>query len=518
MRLRTRLLVAACGTALACGGFGSWLLGLRSSQRGAELLDHDLRIGATAVERQLELYRAQRTSVYQAIARQPYLRAYLLAGDKAQMCYYAEAARKDEATAAAIVDGNNVLCARGAGAAALTAHASEAAPPKLATLDGKLLELYRLPIDGTPGALLVAEAIDTRLLRADGEPFDVEVALQLGKTTASTLAGLSDVGAGDRERLFGKTRFRVAGRDFGGGRLIVAVPTERVGALTTEAARLNVALLIAILAFVGVGTVMVMRGLTEPIQTLEQAAAQLAHGHLDGSAATLRRLAARGDEIGDIASCYASASERLAALIAASVELSDNLAPMMMDIEKLSGALSDGAGRQNDRSQDLSNTFEQLDATLETVTAKVGEAYTSAQQLTLDFTSLDSIAKRIRKHGGEASNLLVTTFTDGVADPMTRVPELVGERLASISKHVDEQVDKLMLIDGRTLALVQRLSDAMQAQAKSKHRRAVAWRAIEDAQRLADRRAEQMGRLHKSAAALRVGLRRLDSILATLRA
>jgi methyl-accepting chemotaxis protein len=318
--------------------------------------------------------------------------------------------------------------------------------------------------------------------------------------------------------MLGKTRFRVTGRSFGGGRLIVAVPTDRVGGLTTEAARLNVILLVAILALVGIGTALVMRGLTGPIHVLERAAALLAQGQLEGSAATLRALASRGDEIGELANCYAAASERLAALIAASVEVSDNLAPVMTDLEKLTGALAEAAGRQNERSQDLSNTFDLLDTSLENVADKLAEAYSGAQQLTFDLSTLDSIAKRMRKHTGDAGILLVAgNVTGAVEGDASRLPDGLADRLAQIAKHIDEQATQLVAVDGKALAMVQRLSDAMQAQAKSKHRRAVAARAIEDGQLVADKRREQVGRLHKSAAALRTGLRRLDSILATLR-
>ena len=84
MRLRTQLLLWALATAVLCGIFGTWLLGLNAQRSAGQLLQGELKAGEQALLRHWAARRTQRRSAYEAIARQSQLITSLSSGDRSQ--------------------------------------------------------------------------------------------------------------------------------------------------------------------------------------------------------------------------------------------------------------------------------------------------------------------------------------------------------------------------------------------------------------------------------------------------
>src|SRR5262245_31884958 len=132
MGLRGRILLVACTTVVLCGVGGSRLLSWRAGVQALEGLDRELKTGEIALERQLELRRGEMRGALRAIAKQTYFRAYFLAGDRAQMGYFAAGATGAGADAVAIVDARGrSLAVHGELGPALAQRAEQGSPAQL---------------------------------------------------------------------------------------------------------------------------------------------------------------------------------------------------------------------------------------------------------------------------------------------------------------------------------------------------------------------------------------------------
>src|SRR5262245_15975679 len=135
MRIRFKLLLSTTGATLACSVAALVLFKSWSEAETARVLDTELDTMLIAVRRAWELEHAERRRAYAAIADQPYFRAYLLAGDRAQMQYFAEAAKRTGASGVLIRDRVGHILARDG----LDEHQSSAEASFVATSAGPAL-------------------------------------------------------------------------------------------------------------------------------------------------------------------------------------------------------------------------------------------------------------------------------------------------------------------------------------------------------------------------------------------
>lgn len=338
-----------------CSGVGTWLLGRRTAELGARLLDQELATGTTAVERQWALRRSERRGAYEAVVRNPYFRAYLLAGDRQQMGYFATSAEHAGADVVAIVDADRtILASVGPDAAALVRALStseHAGTGTLAELDGRVVDAFEIPAgdDARAGALIVANFVDERQLRSYAQPFGVEAAVRFGHAIVSELP---DPMQADVTRSFGSARttaieigpaggrYRVHVASFDRGSLLVGVSVDRIRALTTDVLSLVRALVALIVLVGGIGALFVITRLTNPIARLSRAAEHLGSGDFASSTGAIESLARRRDEIGQLASAFGEAVRNVQELLRARSEL--DRAKVSLEAEAEARAQADG--------------------------------------------------------------------------------------------------------------------------------------------------------------------------------
>jgi methyl-accepting chemotaxis protein len=533
VKLKSQLLWVACGAALVCGGAGTRLLESRSARRGAELLDRELNMGELALEREWTLRRAAQRSSYYAIARQTYFRAYLLAKDRAQMSYFAEATRRAGADDVLISDAaGNVLAAAGAEAQALSAiaHALDiGADGELVAVGGKLLDAFRLPVGGA-GFLLAGSRVEATALRNQIEPFGLEVALGAGNVMVTTLpagaelqvrASLAKAKNGAEER-FGAATYRVRATRFGAGRRLIAIPLSRVGALTTETSQLVALLLGLILAVVGGGAVIVMNRVIGPMADLERAAERLGAGDLASASRLASASAKRGDEIGALARAFAAATSRLADLATSSAELSQNIGHALAVVDRSATTVARGAGHQVERLRDLESSFTPLTKALEAAASGLSETEGATHHLASDLDSLERVMTGAVSSAERAAAVVSSAEQSASHDgsradaALLRACTRINLAVDSLKTLLEQQRAQLTAVGTQMRALGDGLEKARSIQVSGRQRGAEVLRAIAEVGRIAHGHGEEATALRRSADALRRDARQLQEALAVL--
>jgi len=522
MRLRGRFVLGACLAALACAGVGTFMLARRVERGGVALIDRELRIGVAALERQWQLHHAERRRVGQAIAEKPYFRAYLLAGDRGQMGYFAQLARQAGADEVAIVDeAGNVLASEGRASRALaTRRKTLGSDGTLAALDGRLADAFAIPVgtDRPIGALLLAWYVEAAPLAADAEPFGVEAALAADGAFASTLPpSLSSAAraaiAGDREEGeigSGAERRQLRVAKFGGGRLLVAMPVARIAEVSTEAGRFLIALLAVVVVVIVGGALVVSDRISGPLRTLRRAAAALGDGDFAGSAAALAPLTRRADEFGALARAFAAAEGELGAIAVACGRWTSSLREAIALVERSAAAVASGAGRQGQRLGEVTALTEPLAKAQEASVEGTGGAQVSARAAAAAIAAADYALGRAlaaqsqveATTAGIPSQSPQRRFADEVAGQLRVLAEMLREERTAVARALEQVVE-----------VRKRLEESMSGHIREKNRGAAAVRALADIGRLAEEHAREAEALQSSAADLKRGVDRLDETL-----
>ncbi len=521
MRLQGRFVLGACGAALACAGVATWLAAGRVERGSVAVLDRELAIGESALTRQWTLHRAEQKRAYQAIADHTYFRAYLLAGDKAQMGYFAAQARQAGADAVVVLDGGGAVLAGdgdAAGALAKAARRRSLAGGALVALDGRLADAFSLSVgaDRPIGALVAARFVDAKGLAADAEPFGVEAVLAAeGASTATVPAPLADEArqalADQRAEIgAGAERRRVRVEPFGGGQLLVAAPLSRLREVSTEAGRFLVALLaLVVLAIVG-GALLVVDGITRPLRTLRRAAEQLGDGDFAGAAAALGGLTRRADEFGVLARAFAAATGELGGIAATCGRLTTALRGTIAVVERSAAAVASAGTRQGERLNEVAALTDPLQRGQEANAAGMTDAQSAARAVAGALTAADHAVARALGTLAQVETTVASVPSASSSRPLA--VEIAGQArlLAEALRDEREAVTRGL---EQVAELRKRLEDAVGGLIRERNRGATAQRGLAEVGRLAKEHAREARALQASAGELRQGLDRLDETL-----
>ena len=531
MKLRAQLLLSACGTALIFGGLGTCMMQRRAAVHGAQLLDGALQTGEVALRRQWHYRRAERRAIYRGIAGQTYFRAYLLAADRGQMDSFANQVQKAGADAVLILDAQGgVLAALGDEDGSLRAAARRGSLSDAGTLlsvGGKVADVHRLPVGGERpvGYLVTASRLAHDTLHADAEPFGVEVALAVEGAFVSSLdpatakaaqRALLEPGTSHLELASPTGRIRVRVTLLDGARMMVTVPVERIGALTTEATQQLSLLLFLMVAVAGGGALMVIGRVTGPIERLMRAANQLGQGRLAASAAELTTFRGRSDEIGALAQALEDAAHKLSIIAATSNELSRTIGRALTAADHSASSVATGAERQEHRVRELTASFGPLvDAVAQSSTGLI-----DAQAKLRELSSAIGQAERLTHSAGWAAARLASLVVDGkrksqgLMDPVAL--RLFGSLLAQvevITSSVNQQRGAHHGLGEAADGLRRKIEEVLSLQIHERHRGGLAKRALDEIGRVANGHALEARTLRVSAVELRRDLDRLTHTL-----
>lgn len=534
MKLPGQLLLAVLGTTLLCGGAGTFVLGRRAAQGAAELLDGELRIGESALQRQWLLRRAERRSAYLAVTRQSYFRAYLLVGDRAQMSYYAGELRRAGAHSALILSAEGELLAGEGEHAAALREAVRGAPlgadGALMAVGGTLMDVLRFPIgkEATAGHVVVANRVDQGALRGDAEPFGVEAALAAGGALVSTLPAevsaqalrglLADTG--ERREIGGRReRYRVRVASFGGGHLLVAVPLRRVGGLTTELVILVSGLLVLILLVAGGGALLVLDRVIKPMAHLELAARRMGEGDLAGAGEALHPFAARKDEVGVVARTFHAAVHEMALVVLSSGAVSQALSEALAALDRSAALVAEGAARQEQRLLEVEKTVGPLTTSLEVSAAGLSDAQGSALALRMALASAERVALLLERGLARIGESVISAEAVLAGDRTSagqRAQRMMGELAQDIGAStalLGEQREGLRRLGELVVGLRRRLDGALGTQIHERDRGVQVHRAIAEIGRVANSQVNESSALRKVADVLRSDVDRLNQAL-----
>jgi methyl-accepting chemotaxis protein len=501
MTLRGRLLLGGLITMVACAVIGTQVIAWRAQARGVEVLDRELGMGAIALDRQVTLRRAQLAGVMTGISKQSYFRAYMLANDRGQMGYFAQAGLTAGADAVAITDARGgLLAAAGDGAADLATLAKPGHEGGLLALGGGLANaaVVRVGGDNVVGYVIGARLVQRDTLITDATPFGMQAALSAGSVMVSTDGVLVDAKARAGTTTVttsGAARWRIERRAVGGGLLSVALPFSRVDGLIADLTNSTAAVLLILIILALGSTLLLIGQITRPINVIRDAATDLGAGRFGDAVKRLRPLIKRTDEIGELARSYADAAERLSVTMNTCARLSfdieraltranrlvtpteqrsnqETLAPLISAIETLVAALSGVGQTMGDVRGGLRNTANELSR---------AEAATSAMSAAIDRgRSLLALAD---EKLGESD--------DARSRDLQRVMRQIGQQLANLETALANHtggVRGAVEAIGDLRAAIER---ARSEQVREQHEKTVAVRAIDKIQRLTRAYAEE---------------------------
>lgn len=412
MRLGTQIFVSGLGTTLLCTLLGSWLLGQHAARSAEALLDGQLRVGSQALRQQWQARREQRYALFESVAKQTFLRAYLSVSDRAQMGYFAELAKQKGAHAVGIVNRQGELLASlGPGVDQIAAQLRRSDWPRLGdwlTLPagtaglatGALLEVQRLPI-GEPepvGYLIAAQIIEEAGLRQAADPIGLLAGLALEDQLVSTLPGserlspaaLSSPRSPELARL--RERYRLEVSRLGSAQLLIAVPLTVVRAFAADLLR-QIALVLVLLFVASILVSLVtLNSITRPLIRLSQAAERLGLGELHKSQALSEPVLERDDEIGILSRTVDTAAKRIAEVLSIGQELAENLNLAIRDLEQLAVAVQSGADRQEEQIVAVAAALSPIRSKLETALSELSQQTNNAMFLSLSMSSFEHAA------------------------------------------------------------------------------------------------------------------------------
>ncbi len=409
MRLATQIFVSGLSTALLCTLFGSWLLGQQAERSAEALLDGQLRVGEQSLRRQWQVQREQRYAVFESVAKQTFLRAYLSAGDRDQMAYFVGLAKQKGADVVAISNqAGEVLASEGPEGKGVVETLRRAdwpkygdflALPRTATggTQDALFDVQRLPI-GEPqavGHLWVARRVTEETLRQEAGPVGVQAGLAWGDVLVSTLARGYDLTADDlrspQARAMRELRgqFRMQLVPWSAGLLLIAVPLAVVKAFAADLLRQIALVLVMLLAATILVSSLTLSSIARPLRQLSQAAESLGAGDLQTCRAQCAALQERGDEIGIMARTLETGAKRLADVMTVGQELAANLNTAVSALDQSATAVERGASRQEEQIREIVGALSPIQEKLESAQRELSDLASNALFLSLSISSYE---------------------------------------------------------------------------------------------------------------------------------
>lgn len=461
MRLGAQIFVSGLATALLCTVLGSWLLGLQAARSAEALLDGQLRVGGQALRRQWQTQREQRHVLFESVAKQTFLRAYLSVGDRDQMGYFVGLTRQKGADAVAIVNRRGeVLASDGPGVDEIVTQTQRADWPGMgdwialprgtkALATGGLLEVQRLPI-GEPeavGYLIAAQLVSETSLRQNADPIGVVAGIALQDQLISTLpaehrlsaAALQSSQSIELKRL--RDTYRVDVTNMGAGQLLIAVPLTAVRAFAADLLRQIALVLVLLLVATMLVSLVTLNSITRPLRQLSRAAERLGSGDLAQSRVLSEPLIDRGDEIGILSRTVDTAAKRIADVLGVGQGLAEHLNAAISELEQLAAMVQSGAERQEEQIRAVIAALGPIRAKLDTALGELSEQAHNALMMSLSLSSFQHASP-----GGTSMVLLVDSSNPaGVrADPKVAAAAIgrqFTELRQSLQRIRDTQVD-----------------------------------------------------------------------------
>lgn len=450
MRLATQIFVSALSTALLCTLFGSWLLGQQAEHSAEALLDGQIRVGEQSLRRQWQVQREQRYAVFESVAKQTFLRAYLSAGDRDQMTYFVGLAKGKGADVVAISNqAGEVLASEGPEGKGIVQTLHRVDWPKFGDFlslprgatgwtKDTLLDVQRLPIGDpqTVGHLWVARRITAQMLRQEAEPVGVQAALAWGDVLVSTLSHRHDMTADDLRNMQSnamhelRMQFRVRLVSWSAGLLLVAVPLAAVKAYAADLLRQIALVLLLLLAATILVSLVTLNSIARPLRELSEAAESLGAGDLQTCRARCAALQERGDEIGILARTLETGARRLADVMTVGQQLAENLNTAVAALDQSAMAVERGASRQEEQIHEIVTALSPIQEKLESAQRELSELSSNALFLSLSISSYEYSAPQ--KAGGLLS-AVHSSPTAGTKPASARVtPQMIRSQFADL--------------------------------------------------------------------------------------
>lgn len=411
------------------------------------MLDHNLQISVDSVTRQWRVRQIQQLRMFEAVARQPYLRAYLAAGEKTQMDYFAEQVKKQGASVIAILNIEGVAMAtHGADSEQLIVlgkSGSLSTTGEIAQLGSGLFFCYQIPIGQNPrtGYLLIAQEITQDQLREDTAPYSIAVTLLENQVMLSTLPSkllptVDDVRRGKSIQNPGfQTEFRHQGISMGRAYALFSISRHQPHDQMQHLVR-QLLLLIALLSLLGLGAVALFVGrVLAPLEKLEGATKALGRSQFRDVQEALTRLSQRKDELGTLARALRLSAKRQQIVLATCQQLASSLGATRDALEQATRAGA-GAGGPTDYNLDgLRKIVEPLADAMDQSALTLQDSFNVASNMVSDANLANQ----------QFSELVVNlrrfdeVFNDAVSLDRSALLDQFGTRVSSFKIGLNEQ-------------------------------------------------------------------------------
>lgn len=524
MRLRTQLLLWALATAVLCGIFGTWLLGLNAQRSAGQLLQGELKAGEQALLRHWAARRTQRRSAYEAIARQSQLLTSLSSGDRAQLAEVAKLARTAGADIVVIIDrAGTLLASEGNNAARLfeaTTWNVLSESGSMIQLDGMLLDAIRTPIGSETilGFMVAANRLTSEQLRSDSEPLGLTTAIAIDGVVTSmlppdlmTTARWGDDPSTQLPKL--AERYQLRASALGSARLLVAVPNTKVDAFTTEFIKqVSVVLLLILLAPVAVSLVLLER-VSVPLERLKKATQLLGQGRLSHCRLYAKPLATRNDELGLIARSVLEAASKQHQVSSQSQKLLKQLEGLVQTIETVATGVVDGTRKQERCIEELTGVLLPLTQALDATALGMEDAHSQVVSLSLSASATDQSHSMLTTAARRAEALL---SNKSVEESRAVRTASVMQQVGAIIQLLSEQREALQKFRDQVNVLRGRIDQAIEGKPNADERSQQAQRMTQEARSLSQQQAVEADSLRTSAELLRGHLGELQKLVGTL--
>ncbi|HPH28458.1 MAG TPA: methyl-accepting chemotaxis protein [Pseudomonadota bacterium] len=526
MRLRVQLLLVAFAAMLLCGGLSIGVLWNNLNASAETMLTHELQVAGEALLRQWQLSHNERHRAYESIVRQPYLRAYLAQRDQSQMDYYAETILSAGASSVVILDKEgSVLSQTGKDPAALlqrnSSHPEEAASVLIGTAES-LQILHRLPVlrsagQAPIGLVLVSNRVQASQLTENAHALGIEVALAAGDVLMSSFAPRdlsatnwnSEDGRSQLAKL--SSRYLVSQQRYGDAKLIIAVPRERMRALTTTFPRqIAGVLLVSLLGIVIVCLVILVR-ISEPMATLRTAVSELGRGQLRSSRNILRDLPRRQDEIGELGEEFGAATQRISTVVKQCQRLSIQLGQMVRSLDRTAASIASSAQGQSARIKELTAAFGPLTKATEESAQLIEGMMPLATHLSQAVQNVEQDAvEQLRSsrlsdaQGNRPGTAAAAAFA---------ATQPAGAAAKELTKQTAKQADQLRVIHVNSEKLLQKVHMVSRSLLQDKYQSAFVLRGMAYLGRMGTEHSQQASELKATADKLRRAIHRLQTAL-----
>jgi methyl-accepting chemotaxis protein len=291
------------------------------------------------------------------------------------------------------------------------------------------------------------------------------------------------------------------------GRLLLAMPRERVHALTTTFPTQMYGLALLIVIATSVVALVVISRITGPIERLQGAVVEFGHGRIVVSQRILSSFPKRKDELGSLVREFRAASRRIQTIVQKSQDLSGHLGEMAVGLDQTAAALASDAARQAQRMAEIAGSFTPLIEALSQTTGFIGE-------LTRLASNATRLVREIEQHTANFS-LLAKRIDEQVSSGTTSDAMMdIRQALATLVKYSKEALTQLGQLRTNVATMVHTGNSALRGQIHEQHHGEFIQRAISDIDRLSTARSEQSSELRTTAESLRHQIERLKGALA----